>query len=80
MFDPAWDRMVTITATLQNLQKTNTNWQLDSHFEHTHTHKKKKKKESMILPGIEPGTLSVLDSHDNHYTTESTDCHKVVRM
>ena len=25
----------------------------------------------MSLPGIEPGTLSVLDSRDNHYTTES---------
>ena len=25
----------------------------------------------MIPPGIEPGTLSVLDSRDNHYTTES---------
>ena len=27
----------------------------------------------MIPPGIEPGTLSVLDSRDNRYTTESTD-------
>ena len=27
----------------------------------------------LILPGIEPGTLSVLDSCDNHYTTESID-------
>ena len=27
----------------------------------------------MILPGIEPGTLSVLDSRDNRYTTESSD-------
>ena len=26
----------------------------------------------MIPPGIEPGTLSVLDSRDNHYTTEPT--------
>ena len=26
----------------------------------------------MSLPGIEPGTLSVLDSRDNHYTTETT--------
>ena len=26
----------------------------------------------MIPPGIEPGTLSVLDSRDNHYTMEST--------
>ena len=25
----------------------------------------------MIPPGIEPGTLSVLDSRDNRYTTES---------
>ena len=25
----------------------------------------------MSLPGIEPGTLSVLDSRDNHYTTET---------
>ena len=25
----------------------------------------------MIPPGIEPGTLSVLDSRDNHYTMES---------
>ncbi len=25
-----------------------------------------------IPPGIEPGTLSVLDSCDNHYTMEST--------
>ena len=22
-------------------------------------------------PGLEPGTLSVLDSRDNHYTTET---------
>ena len=28
----------------------------------------------MILPGIEPGTLSVLDSRDNRYTTESLTC------
>ena len=40
--------------------------------------KKKKKKRSLILPGIEPGTLSVLDSRDNRYTTESTDKHKAV--
>ena len=33
--------------------------------------KKKKKKVSVIPPGIEPGTLSVLDSRDNRYTTES---------
>ena len=26
----------------------------------------------VIPPGIEPGTLSVLDSRDNRYTTEST--------
>ena len=26
----------------------------------------------MIPPGIEPGTLSVLDSRDNHYTMESS--------
>ena len=26
----------------------------------------------MSLPGIEPGALSVLDSRDNHYTTETT--------
>ena len=25
----------------------------------------------LIPPGLEPGTLSVLDSRDNHYTTES---------
>ena len=25
----------------------------------------------MSLPGIEPGTLRVLDSRDNHYTTET---------
>ena len=37
--------------------------------------KKKKKKIQLILPGIEPGTLSVLDSCDNRYTTESTDNH-----
>ena len=29
-------------------------------------------KKKMSLPGIEPGTLSVLDSRDNHYTTETT--------
>ena len=29
------------------------------------------KKNNVIPPGIEPGTLSVLDSRDNHYTTES---------
>ena len=33
--------------------------------------KKKKKKKRVIPPGIEPGTLSVLDSRDNRYTTES---------
>ena len=27
----------------------------------------------MSLPGIEPGTLSVLDSCDNHYITETHD-------
>ena len=32
-----------------------------------------KNSQTLILPGIEPGTLSVLDSRDNHYTTESTD-------
>ena len=32
----------------------------------------KKEKKNMSLPGIEPGTLSVLDSRDNHYTTETT--------
>ena len=26
---------------------------------------------NVIPPGIEPGTLSVLDSRDNHYTMES---------
>ena len=30
------------------------------------------KKEKVIPPGIEPGTLSVLDSRDNRYTMEST--------
>ena len=29
------------------------------------------KKYPMIPPGIEPGTLSVLDSRDNRYTMES---------
>ena len=33
---------------------------------------KEKKKKRVIPPGIEPGTLSVLDSRDNHYTMEST--------
>ena len=28
-------------------------------------------KKKLSLPGIEPGTLSVLDSRDNHYTTET---------
>ncbi len=28
-------------------------------------------KKRVIPPRIEPGTLSVLDSRDNHYTTES---------
>ena len=32
---------------------------------------RKRGKQSVIPPGIEPGTLSVLDSRDNHYTTES---------
>ena len=36
-----------------------------------HAEKKKKKKEKVFPPGIEPGTLSVLDSRDNHYTTET---------
>ena len=30
-----------------------------------------KVKRKLSLPGIEPGTLSVLDSCDNHYTTET---------
>ena len=30
-----------------------------------------KKGKKVIPPGIEPGTLSVLDSRDNRYTTES---------
>ena len=30
-------------------------------------------KKRVIPPGIEPGTLSVLDSRDNHYTMESLD-------
>ena len=29
------------------------------------------KKKKLFLPGIEPGTLSVLDSRDNHYTTRT---------
>ena len=29
------------------------------------------KREKVIPPGIEPGTLSVLDSRDNRYTMES---------
>ena len=33
--------------------------------------KRKPRKKEMIPPGFEPGTLSVLDSRDNHYTTES---------
>ena len=33
---------------------------------------RRKKKEKVIPPGIEPGTLSVLDSCDNRYTMEST--------
>ena len=32
---------------------------------------KKTKEKKVIPPGFEPGTLSVLDSRDNHYTTES---------
>ena len=32
---------------------------------------RKKKGKQVIPPGIEPGTLSVLDSRDNHYTMES---------
>ena len=31
------------------------------------------KNAKVIPPGIEPGTLSVLDSRDNRYTTESYD-------
>ena len=27
--------------------------------------------QKVFPPGIEPGTLSVLDSRDNHYTTET---------
>ena len=30
-----------------------------------------REKKAVIPPGIEPGTLSVLDSRDNRYTTES---------
>ena len=33
--------------------------------------KKKNREKQVIPPGIEPGTLSVLDSRDNHYTMES---------
>ena len=33
--------------------------------------KRKPRKKKVIPPGFEPGTLSVLDSRDNHYTTES---------
>ena len=36
-----------------------------------HFWKRKKRKKEVIPPGIEPGTLSVLDSRDNRYTTES---------
>ena len=31
----------------------------------------KKRAQKVFPPGIEPGTLSVLDSRDNHYTTET---------
>ena len=34
--------------------------------------------QKLSLPGIEPGTLSVLDSCDNHYTTETPDKEKFV--
>ena len=30
-----------------------------------------KMEKKLFLPGIEPGTLSVLDSRDNHYTTRT---------
>ena len=33
----------------------------------------KKEKYKMSLPGIEPGTLSVWNSRDNHYTTETAE-------
>ena len=35
------------------------------------TKKENQGKKKVIPPGFEPGTLSVLDSRDNHYTTES---------
>ena len=35
-------------------------------------------KKKVIPPGIEPGTLSVLDSRDNHYTMESTDAYTII--
>lgn len=43
-------------------------------FDTLPSYKKMKKwgeKKRVIPPGIEPGTLSVLDSRDNRYTTES---------
>ena len=39
-------------------------------FQVRHCNNKKERK--VIPPGIEPGTLSVLDSRDNRYTMEST--------
>ena len=44
-------------------------------FDTLPSYKKMKKwgeKKRVIPPGIEPGTLSVLDSRDNHYTMESS--------
>ena len=40
----------------------------------------KKKKKNVIPPGIEPGTLSVLDSRDNRYTTESAPVQHTLNM
>ena len=34
--------------------------------------------QKLSLPGIEPGTLSVLGSFDNYYTTETPDKQKLV--
>ena len=36
------------------------------------------KKEAMFPPGLEPGTLSVLDSRDNRYSMETTLAHESV--
>ena len=59
---------------IKKLQRTKTHTQTEGEKKKKKKQqpvKREKKKKRVIPPGIEPGTLSVLDSRDNRYTTES---------